>query len=593
MLTDTEMEELPRNPMLPPAPARSDADATIGFDRPGFSRGGFAPIPHRHEEFAMPMATSMAGSMGASPMAGKRPREEFDRPPPPRQDRSWEAERERDFGRRDFEADPEFDRFDRRERRRDWDDEYGQSQVVEICKQLTILDRLKRRRSPSPVGQSHRPRLHSPSPPPRSLSNLPDPATLPNLLSFREFVQWFKACHPQTAKADEEEYRKAMEKFGAGEGGDISKERVGIGKRYERYRREYTSRQLFALYLQHRDSKWFEERYSVSPEAVALRRRVNRQGRVMTVEKYLDALKRGEYDAVNYDMMPEAQTSESGRRAEEEHVGLDRALDDLDKAAADPLRVEVPAAKAQVFVKSVPPNASRVSLEKLFQSVPGFRYLALTEPAMKKAFHRVAWAQFSEDVDINEVVGKLADSKIDNFTFHMGVNTTAVIGRTRSTPAIANTLERLKKDAETTKALAIRLEDELVGDDEDQPNEDDAKDKDGDQNEMGVSSIQVPSLRERGSALIEERISAILDSQSLDRDVAETDEEVNIRKVRISGTLVYTCEANTMVRQRPLWINGFRTSAMVSRPVTTALRRLRSLKSFIENVFLICELFQW
>ena len=48
----------------------------------------------------------------------------------------------------------------------------------------------------------------------------------------------------------------------------------------------------------------------------------------------------------------------------------------------------------------------------MFTSVPGFQYLAITEPAVKKSYHRVAWAQFADDVDVNEVVAKLDNYKV-------------------------------------------------------------------------------------------------------------------------------------------------------------------------------------
>ena len=115
-------------------------------------------------------------------------------------------------------------------------------------KDLTALsDRPpKRRRSPSPNFASHRPRQRSPSPPfrhPAPGHNMPDPAEVENLLTYGHFAAWFRASHPQTAKADDEEVKRLRE---AAEGGqsDVTKEKVGMGKRYERYRKEYTSRQV-------------------------------------------------------------------------------------------------------------------------------------------------------------------------------------------------------------------------------------------------------------------------------------------------------------------------------------------------------------
>ena len=93
----------------------------------------------------------------------------------------------------------------------------------------------------------------------------------------------------------------------------------------------------------------------------------------------------------------------------------------------DPLRVEVPPAQRQVFVKTVPPSTGRKELEEvctafrpfghsadiqLFRKVEGFQYLALTEPAVKKSFHRVGWAQFAPGVEVQDVVSKLDNSRV-------------------------------------------------------------------------------------------------------------------------------------------------------------------------------------
>ena len=127
-----------------------------------------------------------------------------------------------------------------------WEDDYGVSWSlcyasgrVHLIEEVSLIaDRPKRRRSPSPFASSHRPRRASPPP---DHFGLPDPASLPGLLTFRDFAEWFRASHPQTAKADEEELRRVRAEA---EGGTLGKEKIGMGKRYERYRREYTSRQV-------------------------------------------------------------------------------------------------------------------------------------------------------------------------------------------------------------------------------------------------------------------------------------------------------------------------------------------------------------
>jgi len=58
-------------------------------------------------------------------------------------------------------------------------------------------------------------------------------------------------------------------------------------------------------------------------------------------------------------------------------------------------------------------RASDISAnDKLFRKVDGFQYLALTEPAVKKSFHRVGWAQFAPGVEVQDVVSKLDNSRV-------------------------------------------------------------------------------------------------------------------------------------------------------------------------------------
>lgn len=308
--------------------------------KPGFTRGGFAPIPHRHSDIApLPSTTSPAPALALSPSRAE-----------------WERGRgkERELPRRELDPEPED-----RERRREWDDYPPRRESRGHWED--DFDRPKRRRSPSPLGPSHRPRLNSPSPPPPRF-NIPDPASIETLLPFRTFAEWFRTSHPQTARVDEEETRKHREMIESGQATEQeAKEKVGMAKRYERYRKEFTSRQLYALFLTHRDSAWFKEKYLHFPEYIALRRRLNRQGRIPQVTQYISELRSGARDQVSYDQIEDVP----GVKLDgDEPEGLNRALGDKGEWGEDSVvRVELAPRTKQVFVKTVPPNCSRKALE--------------------------------------------------------------------------------------------------------------------------------------------------------------------------------------------------------------------------------------
>lgn len=119
----------------------------------------------------------------------------------------------------------------------------------------------------------------------------------------------------------------------------------------------------------------------------------------------------------------------------------------------------------------------------------------------------------------------------------MGLNTAPVVGKIRVTQPVANTLVRLQKDAETAKALAIRLEAELLGDDDESKPEPliDAK-IEGDQPELAKPKLQsLPGIREKGSDAVEERIESILGKTAVNGD---GDQEQRIKKVRSPRIIV-------------------------------------------------------
>ncbi|BEJ09479.1 hypothetical protein CcaverHIS641_0603940 [Cutaneotrichosporon cavernicola] len=379
----------------------------------------------------------------------------------------------------------------------------------------------KRRRSPSPGYPHQRQRRRSPSP--GRYNQLPDPASLETVLTFKQFAEWFRVSHPQTAKDDDEDLRRIR---GDVDSGVLPKsvlvEKHGMAKRYERYKKEYYSRQLFALYLTHRDDAWFQERYGQTEEAAALRRRVNRQGRVPGVEQYIAELRDGKWDDANYDH------SEDKLQAQDDPEALDRALGD---EPHDPLRMVVPPRPGQVFVKTVPPNTKRKDLEGIFAKASGFQWLALSEPSMKRSFHRVGWAQYEEGVKVEEVVDTIDGSKVDNFIFHMGVNASAIVGRIRLTPAIATTLSRLETDAERARELALKLEDGLMETDPPQADQP-AEGESGDAAEEQDKGDKARGLHERGSDVVADVVTRLLAQQNLDGD--ELDEEQRVRKAKIT-----------------------------------------------------------
>lgn len=144
----------------------------------------------------------------------------------------------------------------------------------------------------------------------------------------------------------------------------------------------------------------------------------------------------------------------------------------------------------------------------------------------------MAWAQYSDETDLEEVLRKLDNSKvsaalsswcrrlkllqIDTFTFHLGINASAVAGRLRLTAAIANSLARLQRDAENAKALAQKLEEDLI----------EVKAEEGDASSSTSLDKPVKALSESGIIAVEERIAVLLEKAGLDIENLEHEQQL-------------------------------------------------------------------
>lgn len=237
---------------------------------------------------------------------------------------------------------------------------------------------------------------------------------------------------------------------------------------------------------------------------------------------YVAELREGKHDEVNYD-----QTDD--KLPKEENDGLDRALGE---EPFDPLRIEVPPRPGQVFVKTVPPSTRRKDLEEVFTKHPGFQWLALSEPSAKRSFHRVGWAQYEEGVNVQEVVSTVDSSKVDNFTFHMGVNASAIVGRIRIAPPITSTLERLETDAAHARDLARMLEEDLLDEATPAPEGEESKETAEGESIEKTAEDTVPGLRERGSDAVDDVVARLLAQENLDGE--DLDEEQRLKKAKIT-----------------------------------------------------------
>ncbi|KAG8963969.1 hypothetical protein FRC03_002400 [Tulasnella sp. 419] len=367
----------------------------------------------------------------------------------------------------------------------------------------------KRRRSPSPFdrdrfdargrfGDDHSEayyrgssprrgfRGHSP---PRINRGPTDPRDLDYPANFRYFNEWFRLNFPGQA-AEEDALMKSGELDADG------KPLNPMKKRYEEYRRTIVNQQIQILFDHHRHSPWFVERYDLSPHFVELRARVRATGWNGRIDRFNEELEQGNFDPVlKLDAVPVpdatggATSDNAADNVDVEMSGIpnddSRPEDDMDivmydqdpsgdaigngktsdkqqSQSATPEEVSVMPEGNQIMIRTIPPDIGRAKIEEVISDLPGFMYLALGDPMQKRNYYRCGWIRFADDIDVADTVAKLTDIKVDGFRLQVTHSTRPFVSKARVAPSIASQPERVIKDLENMRKLAVILEHEAA-----------------------------------------------------------------------------------------------------------------------------------
>ncbi|KAJ2313008.1 hypothetical protein IWW54_001753 [Coemansia sp. RSA 2705] len=112
-----------------------------------------------------------------------------------------------------------------------------------------------------------------------------------------------------------------------------------------------------------------------------------------------------------------------------------------------------------LFIRTVPPSVARATLEDKLKDLPGFQYLALSEPRQDKQYHRFGWVRFAEGTDMEATLDSLGDINIDQFQFHFSRHTNNSVAGMRLAPDVASSDERIRHDLKLARE-AVRSLDE-------------------------------------------------------------------------------------------------------------------------------------
>ncbi|KAI8327951.1 hypothetical protein BD560DRAFT_417555 [Blakeslea trispora] len=250
---------------------------------------------------------------------------------------------------------------------------------------------------------------------------LVDPVQLDYLVPFKQFSEYIKRTSGR--RVDDEDMQK----------------------RFAHYKEKFAARQLAQFFNANKDKEWFQEKYH--PTISRPRQEDVKERRRRYLNEFLQELENGQYDEVCFDKDDSPTTQEEEEQPSE---AIESNFEDDENAEFE----------SKLVIKTVPPTIAREKILEMCSKVEGFDYLALSEPGPNKKFHRIGWINFKPGTDIKKAFEQLDSQKVDDFVFHLAMNrkNTPQNRVPRVAPDIANTPERLQKDLEQAKELALALE---------------------------------------------------------------------------------------------------------------------------------------
>ncbi|KAF8583949.1 hypothetical protein K439DRAFT_1347268 [Ramaria rubella] len=418
-------------------------------------------------------------------------------------------------------------------------------------------------RSRSGSGHYHAYQQYPPAPMARSGRAPLDPyTTQPHPASLRQYAEWFRSHYPKEAKEEDDADRAAEKEAG-------KKTRDGIRARWEKYKKQYAATQLQTLFDHHKKSPWFSEKYNPASEWANLRSRVRKQGWKGRSEQFLKDLEDGKYDPKPE---PESPVKEALATGDEKLGDNPEDMDAVDEEVPEPGPdsptksetngkpqtqhgrqprdddVLVAPEGNQVAIRTIPPDIGRQKIEEACRSVPGFVHLALGDPLQKRHYYRAGWMKFKDDADMMKVIAQVGEKKIEGFKLHVNHLARPYYARLRQAPEVASSPQRVEKDLQQIKQLALLLEDEYTtlrrmktGAPEPKIEDSKSHGKDGEQADVPMtenndlttngtikhesvdSDNEVEQFSERGSEIVERRIEKLVAELQTQLEIAEGD----------------------------------------------------------------------
>ncbi|KAJ2359172.1 hypothetical protein IWW50_002881 [Coemansia erecta] len=259
-------------------------------------------------------------------------------------------------------------------------------------------------------------------------SAMPDPRTFEQVVPFKYFAEWVKSQE-----------------------GGRRLEQEDIRERYEEYRREALQRLYTQFFSAHKEDDWFSERFEPGRRKEYMQKLTERK--TENLREFMADMQAGNFDNLTLTATTEQVMQFEVNRRDQSGSSRLGGDDEEDNAIAHTL-----------FIRTVPPSVSRAALEEKLKDLPGFQYLAMSEPRQDKQYHRFGWVRFDDGTDMEKTLDGLGDINIDQFQFHFSRHTNSSVSGMRLAPDIASTDERLRHDLdlarEAVKGLDARTDGE-------------------------------------------------------------------------------------------------------------------------------------
>jgi len=172
---------------------------------------------------------------------------------------------------------------------------------------------------------------------PTNSRNMQDPSKLDTLVTFKYFSDYY---HQKEKNMDDEE----------------------LSRRYTIYKENFTHKQSQNFFEAHKNEEWFKDKYH-PVESLVYREELIKRKQKMYGE-FIEKLRQGEYDNVNFDETEKKEASEEANTEKKDENETNNENMETDAEDEEKKNInETEASKSnRLFIKSIPPNVKRKEL---------------------------------------------------------------------------------------------------------------------------------------------------------------------------------------------------------------------------------------